>query len=79
MFQYQDNILCIEARYLCGESEILPKNTYIKLLGMGVLRIVRRAYRGNSALIDFHGMPKHFQDFIIEKHAASYKAITSNQ
>jgi hypothetical protein len=63
--QYFNNILCVKAGWLIDEG-IISKSNYNTLKHRGWLKQMRRASKGNPALIAYDSIPDRFKDRIKE-------------
>lgn len=60
---YYENILCCTAKEIIDVSSV---NSYEYMIKSKQIKRVRRACRGNEALIDFRGLPEKYRDEIIK-------------
>ena len=73
MFEYQNNILCVEAGWLYNDGEIMTFHTYKTQKRRDFITIARRGCKGTPALVEYDNMPTRFKNLIIEKHGDPHK------
>lgn len=66
MFEYHQNILCVQGGWLYREASIMTESNYKKLRSK-YFKVLRRASRNTPALIDFDSIPERFRKIIIER------------
>ena len=67
MFEYYDNILCVQGGWLYNEAEIMTKYNYDVLKKRGWLNLVRRGGNGRASLVSFDSIPDRFKKVIIQR------------
>jgi hypothetical protein len=77
MFQFHNNILCVEGGWLYQEAEVMTFDNYKKLQLRNWLKVIRRGCKGTPALVEFDSMPERFKSEIITKYGDPYK-VTKN-
>ncbi len=66
MFQYYNNILCVQGRWLYGEGNIVSSNNYKRLTQRGWLQVIRRGGNGRTALVSYDSIPERFKKVIVD-------------
>jgi hypothetical protein len=75
MLGYYNNIFYIEAGWLFGGANILSLSNYRNLTNRGFIKVVRRACKGNPALVDYESIPQRFKTAIVKKLGDPYKKV----
>lgn len=73
MFEYYNNILCVQAGWLYEEAKIITKCNYRHLTQRGWLNVVRRGCKGTPALVEFDSMKTWIKEAIVNKYGDPYK------
>jgi len=73
MFEFYNNILCIQGGWLYDENGVMTKPTYDKLGRKGWLKKIRRGCKGTPALIEYDTIPMRFKRQIIERFGDPYE------
>ena len=73
MFEYYNNILCVQANWLYNEGEVITRNNYRVLTQRGWLNVLRRGCKGTPALVEFDSMKTWIKETIIDKYGDPYK------
>lgn len=74
MFEYFNNQLCVEARWLIDEG-IMTKSNYDMLRHRGLIDVVRRACLNTPALVAYESLPERFKKKIKAKVGDPYKLV----
>jgi hypothetical protein len=64
MYQYYNNILCIEGGWLYNEGAVMSKFNYDRLVQRGHFEVLRRACKGTPALIAYRSIPERFKKVV---------------
>ncbi len=74
MFEYYNNILCVQGGWLYKDAGILSKSNYDRLSRL-YFNIRRRPGPNTPALVEFESIPERFRKLIIEKFGDPYKSV----
>lgn len=78
MLVYQNNILCIEAGWLC--NGIISKSNYDALKRRGFLNVLNRACKDTPALVEYESIPERFKKEIVKIIGGDpYKKVKHNK
>ena len=64
MFEYHNNILCVQANWLYNKSKVISRNNYRVLTQRGWLNVIRRGGNGRTALVAYESIPERFKKVI---------------
>jgi len=78
MFEYYNNILCVQGGWLYNEGNILSINNYRNLVRRGFLNIMRRGCKGTPALIEYDSLPERFRNVIVKNDGNPHKTTKLN-
>lgn len=67
MFEYHNNILCVQSRCLYENINIMTWSNYKKLCSRNWLQVIRRGGNGRTALVSYDSIPERFKKVIVEK------------
>ncbi len=73
MFEYFNNILCVQGGWLYDSNNVMTINNYRNLQRRNILRIIRKGGNGRTALVDYESIPQRFKAIIIERFGDPYK------
>ena len=65
--EYYNNILCIEAKWLYGDGQIMSESNYKLLKHRSNITLVRRGGNGHTALVAYDSIPDRFKQAIKTK------------
>lgn len=79
MFEWLDNILCVQAGWLYEEGNIMTENCYKKLTYRKAIQVLRRACKGRPALVAYESMPERYKSAIEAITGDPYKKVEENE
>lgn len=79
MFEWQDNILCVQAGWLYGDGEIMSQSCYKLLAHRKSIDVLQRACRNRPALVAYESIPERFRSVIEEKIGNPYTKVEENE
>lgn len=68
MFEYFNDILCVQGGWLYSEGGIMSKGNYDQLIHRGWMKVIRRGCKGTPALIAYNTVPLRFRQQIMNMH-----------
>ena len=74
MFEYYENILCVEARWLYEDAKVMTYGNYHKLVQRGKIKRMTTGGNGRKALVIYESIPHRFK-VAIEKIADPYESV----
>ncbi|WP_052444276.1 hypothetical protein [Flammeovirga sp. OC4] len=77
-FDFINNKLCVESKWLYEEAEVITKVNYDNLSRRGKIEILRRGGNGRTALVSYESIPQRFRDKIEEKFGDPHKIYRRN-
>lgn len=77
MFEYHNNILCVQGGWLYEVAQIMSKSNYKLLKHRGSLSVVQRGGNGRPALVDYESIPERFKKKIVEQCGDPYEMVKS--
>lgn len=78
MFEYYNNILCVQGGWLYGDGNILSESNYKLLNYRGFIQVIRRGCKGNPALVKYDSLPDRFRKVIVEKFGDPKEKVKQN-
>lgn len=73
MFEYHNNILCVQGGWLYGDGEVLSESNYKNLSKRNQLKKVVIGGNGRTALVEYDSIPMRFKEIIVSKYGDPHK------
>lgn len=79
MFEWWNNILCVQAGWLYNDGKIMTEDCYKKLTYRKDIQVLRRACKGRPALVAYESMPERYKSAIEAITGDPYKKVEENE
>ena len=73
MFEYYQNILCVEAGWLYGNGNVMSKTNYNYHKSKETIKVLRRGCKGTPALVEYNSLPERFRNLIVDNYGDPHK------
>lgn len=64
MFEYHNNILCVQSAWLYGDGEVMTYDNYKKMSARSLFKTLVRGCRNTHALVEYDSLPQRFKSKI---------------
>lgn len=79
MFQYYQDILCVNGGFLYKEAGLISKSYYDAMCRRNQINVVRRGGNGRSALIEYYTLPEKVKGMVQEIYGDPQKQLNAKQ
>ncbi|BDD10893.1 hypothetical protein FUAX_33250 [Fulvitalea axinellae] len=79
MFEFFNNILCVQADWLYGDGGFITFRNYMNLRYRKQINVLRRGGNGRTALVEYDSLPERFRVLIEGKCGNPHKTMRRNR